>query len=111
MSEKIIALSIVCVFIIIVINIIYTKKPTGKNTAYKKQQKPSCRDIYISKRNGMYIFHGGCLGCKMQKKRGVRYCVNCKYFDANWDLPDLNKDRVREDLEIEFICKNKHNLY
>lgn len=36
------------------------------------------------------IFHGGCHGCTQQEINGIDFCVRCQYFDANWNLPDLN---------------------
>ena len=36
------------------------------------------------------VFHGGCLDCKSQQTHGIRRCIGCRYFDANWDLPDLS---------------------
>ena len=37
------------------------------------------------------IFHGGCLGCKSQEQNGIGRCKGCKYFIADWSLPDLSK--------------------
>lgn len=51
----------------------------------------------------MEIFHGGCHGCTMQQKKGLGYCVQCQYFDANWDLPDLNNEHAREKTAIDII--------
>lgn len=39
-----------------------------------------------------YIFHGGCYGCTQQNIEGVEFCMGCQYFEANWDLPDLNNE-------------------
>lgn len=36
------------------------------------------------------IFHGGCLGCKSQEQNGIGRCKGCKYFIADWSLPDLS---------------------
>ena len=36
------------------------------------------------------IFHGGCLRCKSQEKHGIRRCLGCQYFEADWDKPDLS---------------------
>ena len=46
------------------------------------------------------IFHGGCLGCLTQHKRGVDECRNCQYFDADWSLPDLS-ERKPDPVDIE----------
>ena len=37
-------------------------------------------------------FHGGCVDCTQQhdNKEGTKFCMKCQYFDANWNLPDLN---------------------
>ena len=47
----------------------------------------------------MEILHGGCIGCSMQDTKGIGYCIDCQYFECNWDLPDLNdwhaKDKRR----------------
>ena len=55
--------------------------------------------------NPKIIFHGGCLGCSMQRKKGVIYCKGCKYFDlkALSNLPSLNdKDVTRSKLIEEY---------
>jgi hypothetical protein len=36
------------------------------------------------------VFHGGCLQCKSQDKHGIRRCLGCQYFDADWNKPDLS---------------------
>lgn len=41
----------------------------------------------------MKIFHGGCHHCTVQKTFGLKRCPKCRYFEANWDLPDLNSER------------------
>jgi len=38
----------------------------------------------------MFIFHGGCTGCNQQSVHGDRYCMGCRYFDADWSLPNLS---------------------
>lgn len=47
------------------------------------------------------IFHGGCLGCTMQTKNGLGYCVGCMYFEANWKLPDLNNEHIARKKEVD----------
>ena len=41
------------------------------------------------------VFHGGCLGCQVQKKFTTSACFHCQYFAANWDYPDLS---IEEDM-------------
>lgn len=36
------------------------------------------------------IFHGGCVNCNSQEMYGKKRCVGCKYFECNWDLPNLS---------------------
>lgn len=40
----------------------------------------------------MISYHGACGGCTQQSKEKIpgEICVNCRYFDCNWTLPDLN---------------------
>lgn len=38
----------------------------------------------------IYMFHGGCAGCTQQEINGVDFCAGCCFFDADWNLPDLN---------------------
>jgi hypothetical protein len=54
----------------------------------------------------MERFHGGCHDCTMQDKNGLGYCVECMYFEANWDLPDLN-DRHKAEKERKSTIKDK----
>lgn len=49
------------------------------------------------------MFHGGCHRCSMQEKNGVEYCVGCQFFDADWNLPDLNDARIAESDRINKI--------
>ena len=51
----------------------------------------------------MEIFHGGCQGCTMQDKNGLRYCVGCQYFDAGWSLPDLNDEHIKEEKRMNRV--------
>ena len=51
------------------------------------------------------VFHGGCLGCAMQRIKGVSYCKGCKYFDfkPSSELPNLNnRDILRNNLKQEY---------
>lgn len=38
----------------------------------------------------MIVFHGGCFKCTQQKEEGVDFCYDCRYFEADWDKPNLN---------------------
>lgn len=49
------------------------------------------------------IFHGGCHGCSMQDKHGIAYCTGCKYFECNWNLPDLNDHHARREAKMNSI--------
>lgn len=37
-----------------------------------------------TKEEKMVLFHGGCLGCVQQKEKGLEYCYDCCYFEADW---------------------------
>jgi len=74
------------------------------------------------------IFHGGCIGCTRQltEPESVEYCIGCRYFNANWGLPDLSQkltashsfsiretsksevDRLREDVKL--LRHSNHEL-
>ena len=43
-------------------------------------------------------FHGGCIGCTQQLEQpaGVAFCFGCRYFDADWRLPDLSNEGEEE---------------
>jgi hypothetical protein len=41
------------------------------------------------------IFHGGCLGCLTQNKKGIDFCRKCKYFDADWRPTSAELERIR----------------
>ena len=51
------------------------------------------------------IFHGGCHGCTQQAIHSVDFCYDCRYFDAEWNKPDLNNkppdpvDLIREEVK------------
>ncbi len=59
------------------------------------------------KKKEIVIFHGGCHDCTQQfiQPAGVDFCVQCQYFDADWDLPDLNNrdlddaDAIRDEVK------------
>lgn len=46
------------------------------------------------------IFHGGCNLCESQKLHGLARCTGCQYFEANWDLPDLNTNHAEKNKEL-----------
>lgn len=58
-------------------------------------------------------FHGGCSGCTQQEERkeGADFCVNCRYFDANWSLPNHNNeppslaDQYREKIKAKHMSR------
>jgi len=37
-------------------------------------------------------FHGGCSGCITPLVSGLGECTMCQYFDAEWNLPNLNSN-------------------
>lgn len=37
------------------------------------------------------IFHGGCLSCNTPLEEGIKICLKCQYFNADWNLKDLSK--------------------
>lgn len=56
----------------------------------------------------LHLFHGGCHGCTQQKEHGPEFCVKCQYFDANWELPNLNN---RPPTETELLKKRIKEKY
>jgi hypothetical protein len=42
----------------------------------------------------MKIFHGGCHGCTQQDIHGEYFCVGCRYFQADWALPNLSNEEL-----------------
>ncbi len=48
----------------------------------------------------MVMFHGGCAECTQQNKHGTGFCMGCRYFNADWSLPDLN-NRPLTEAEVE----------
>ena len=51
----------------------------------------------------MEIFHGGCVDCTMQDKKGIGYCVGCQYFNCDWSLPNLNNKDRKEKKRIDSV--------
>ncbi len=43
----------------------------------------------------MTVFHGGCHGCSRKCESPV--CVKCRYFEADWSLPDLNTQHATQE--------------
>ena len=60
--------------------------------------------------SGQIIFHGGCIGCRTQKKKGVDNCRLCQYFDADWSLPDLSDRPKSKADEIRDQIKEKYGM-
>jgi hypothetical protein len=64
----------------------------------------------------MVRFHGGCSGCTNQEDKGIEYCCNCQYFEADWNKPDLNpnsgdpKDIIRAEIKDRKERRVKHRL-
>lgn len=56
-----------------------------------------------------HIFHGGCHNCTQQEINGVDFCIKCQYFNANWDLPNLN-NYISDTEQIKTNLKIKHNI-
>lgn len=48
----------------------------------------------VSRVNGGYIFHGGCNGCEAPEDNSR--CPGCRYFECDWNKPDLNDGHKRE---------------
>ena len=62
------------------------------------------------------VFHGGCISCTSQSTFGVHRCVGCRYFDADWSLPDLSthqdnldviREQIRKEAKIKTASKSK----
>ncbi len=58
----------------------------------------------------MEKFHGGCIDCTMQDSKGLGYCVGCCYFDANWNLPNLNDSAQKELSRIEKVKEKAREI-
>lgn len=43
--------------------------------------------------SGNEVFHGGCLTCETQKRHGILRCEGCCFFDQDWNMPDLRKQK------------------
>lgn len=57
----------------------------------------------------MILFHGGCHGCTQQEVNGLDFCVKCRYFDADWSLPNLS-NQIDESDYVKISLKNKHSM-
>ncbi len=55
-----------------------------------------------------YLFHGGCHGCTQQESKGIDFCIGCQYFDADWNLPDLNNREPTETENMRTFLKLKY---
>lgn len=60
-----------------------------RNKIWKFKIKLLSNFVKSSYRDGVIIFHGGCIGCKSQMKHGIKKCVGCQYFAADWSKPNL----------------------
>jgi hypothetical protein len=50
------------------------------------------------------LFHGGCHGCTRQETEGTEGCYYCRYFEGDWDRPNLNNAAPNEvDLERQRV--------
>ncbi len=58
----------------------------------------------------MHLFHGGCHGCTQQETNDIDFCIECKYFDADWGLPSLNNRPPTETEIIKKELKKKYKL-
>ena len=57
----------------------------------------------------MYLFHGGCHGCTQQEKHGTDFCYDCKFFDADWNKPDLsNCPPSKSDIERDRVVERRN---
>lgn len=56
-----------------------------------------------------HIFHGGCRNCTQQEINGLDFCTKCQYFDANWELPNLN-NHISSTEQIKIDLKIKNNI-
>jgi hypothetical protein len=55
----------------------------------------------------MIRFHGGCHGCSqpLNQDGGYDFCYDCRFFDANWDLPNFNNKPPTEADLLRFEIK------
>ena len=56
-----------------------------------------------------YRLHGGCYGCTQQDIHGVGFCIGCQYFDADWNLPNLNNEPPNETKKMRDFLKLVHS--
>ena len=57
-----------------------------------------------------HVFHGGCFECTRQEKDGVDFCVKCMYFDADWELPNLNNKLPTETDLLKKELKRRYKI-
>lgn len=62
--------------------------------------------------NKIIIFHGGCHGCtrQIEEKEGVDFCRKCRYFDADWSLPDYSNRKPSAAEVIKQRIKEKYGM-
>jgi hypothetical protein len=58
----------------------------------------------------MELFHGGCHGCNMQSKVGIKGCVGCQYFEGDWNLPNLNDEHAKQEARLNDIRRKARLL-
>lgn len=51
------------------------------------------------------VFHGGCVTCVAQSFEGVKRCIGCMYFEADWNKPDLSYDMVNRLERVDALKK------
>lgn len=60
----------------------------------KQKQKEKDNDKVYAKNHidekKKIIFHGGCLGCVTPLHYGLGNCLECMYFEPNWNKRDLS---------------------
>jgi hypothetical protein len=58
-----------------------------------------------------FNFSGGCVTCLSQETFGEKRCIACKYFECNWQLPDLSiSEHELKALEKEFARRRIKDL-
>jgi len=84
-------------------NELYVKVSAMMGEEEETQEKETC-SIKVP-----IHFHGCCMGCTRQETEPLNYCMGCRYFNAEWELPDLNNrpltlaEEWRENLLTEHI--------
>ena len=58
---------------------------------------------------GQVNFHGGCIGCTNQEIYGYEFCMDCRYFDPDWDLPDLSNAALSTADQLKIKLKARYD--